>query len=277
MPKKRKCSTIFSDDSEQNGSSSALNNNTAAVFHSSKRSRASSSILLAEYLKEGETPSCSPSMAMVAETTPNNNPANHEIISLNSDHAVAAYEPKAKKPAVSDNSHVTPEEGSSSDMIGATGNNSLLKDRILTLTQMLKQVKQEEEQLLKKIHSTAAVTPRARSNGSSRVLRQPQRQPRPSQPMRTQSASSKREPGPHSSRRPPTNESTLLHVEDEPSSSFLNIDNVPKTRPKKASVQQSKRASQHETPAFARSHANGSARSTLAAVPGKTPTAAAAG
>ena len=274
MPKKRKCSTIFSEDSEQNGSSSALDN-TAAVLHSSKRSRASSSILLAEYLKEGETPSRSPSMAMVAETTPNN-PANHEIISLNSDHAVTAYEPKAKKPAVSDSSQVVPEEGSS-DMIGATGNNSLLKDRILTLTQMLKQVKQEEEQLLKKIHSTAAVTPRPRSNGSSRALRQPQRQARPHQQMRTQSASSKREPGPHSSRRPPTNESTLLHVEDEPSSSFLNIDNVPKTRPKKVSLQQGKRVSQHETPALARSNANGSARTMLAAVPGKTPTAAAAG
>ena len=135
------------------------------------------------------------------------------------------------------------EEGSSTDMIVTSGNNSLLKDRIMTLTQMLRQVKQEEEQLLKKIHSTAAVTPRSRSNESARASRHHQHQPQPYQPMRTQSASSKREPGHHSSRRPPINESTLLQVDEEYSSSFLNVDNVPKTRPKKAPLQQSKRES----------------------------------
>lgn len=52
---------------------------------------------------------------------------------------------------------------------GGKGNNSLLKDRISTLNQMLMQVKQEEEQLLKKIHTTS-VTPRKRSNDSSKVV-----------------------------------------------------------------------------------------------------------
>ena len=43
----------------------------------------------------------------------------------------------------------------------------------MTLTQMLQQVKQEEEQLLKKIHhSTFCVTPRSRSIDSSQVIRQ---------------------------------------------------------------------------------------------------------
>ena len=66
------------------------------------------------------------------------------------------------------------EHGSSVDLMAA-GGNSILKDRISTLNQMLKQVKEEEEQLLKKIHTTSTVTPRNRSNESSRVLKKSQR------------------------------------------------------------------------------------------------------
>ena len=137
---KRKFSNVLSDSSVGNG----LVNRE----YSSIRARADSSIMLAEYLKEGEAPSYN-------TTQVNNAAMSNEIISLNSEHERSRDELQVpSKSAKNSHTHKRSrrcdssqqlEDGSSTDMIVAAGNNSLLKDRISTLNQMLKQVKQEEE------------------------------------------------------------------------------------------------------------------------------------
>ena len=121
----------------------------------------------------------------------------------------------------------------------------MLKDRILTLTQMLKQVKQEEEQLLKKIHSTSCVTPRSRSIDSSQVIRQHYQNQHQYQLLRDRSSSSMRayQQQQDSSRRQFQNEgdSTSINLADEDqSSSIINVDTVApsKTRQKKLTAPQ---------------------------------------